>query len=108
MDERLPKRNSQFPERFLTIIEGSKQPHNELFYSDNVFRSDFGKVTHWLEEQTNVIVLSDKQEIRDFLYDFIKHYQEFYKNGNPYKHVPVNDELECIEEFLEEISNKKD
>lgn len=40
-------------------------------------------------------------DIREYLYDFVKFYEKFYKNGDPYKHLPLNSDLELIEEWLE-------
>jgi hypothetical protein len=43
----------------------------------------------------------NKDEKINLLLKFIKFYEKFYKNGNPYEHLPVNSDIECIIEFIE-------
>jgi len=42
----------------------------------------------------------------DLLHEFVKFYNNFYKNGNPYPHLSCNSDTECIFEFLEDYKLK--
>ncbi len=37
----------------------------------------------------------------ELLHKFIIYYEDFFKNGNPYKHLPLSAETECVVEFME-------
>lgn len=75
-----------------------------------ILRSDVidlqNKVSDEEKQARRIDLLEPINTIKDLLYEYGKHFNNFYKSGNPYPGFSGNTDIECVDEFLDGIKDE--